>query len=536
MSTLAPRTFGVLALAAFGAGCALAQSDLDRARGLVARQVTIETGPLAGRTFAYRLLLPATIGPDERLPVVLFLHGAGERGDDNVEQVRHFPERMAREAYRERYRTIVIAPQCPRGERWVDVAWNATDGEHTGDARYLDVARAALARTLAEEPCDPDRVYLTGLSMGGFGAWSLACAEPERFAALLPICGGGDPARAERLADLPLWTWHGAADPVVPVDYTRRMVAAVRAAGGAPLYTELPAEGHGAWNAAYAIEAGALDWLFARRREVRDLGLAVACDTEAPRLLLLDTLVAADGPGAQRWEWSPRDADGLREEQVAWFDDPCDVKCIDAGRSLLAAAGGGAVFVVRVADRSLELVTRVDGTPAAVERLPDGRLAVASDGRVLLLAPVAGKRSPPLATVTLDGAAALCWDPARGELCALGARELVGLVPGAAAWTERWRTALPATGQGRDLCWLPGPQRVLVATTAGVLELDADAHRLAPATTLADAGDLLSLAELRAGGPWLCLPAVAPTAPQLVPTAPPLDWPAVRWSRLRAFR
>ena len=118
---------------------------------------------------------------------------------------------------------------------------------------------------LAEEPVDPARVYLTGLSMGGYGSWDLAARHPHRFAALLPICGGGDAATAPRLTSVPIWNFHGTADPVVPVERSRAIIKALTAAGGTPISSELEDVGHDSWTPAYG-NAAVLDWLFAQRR------------------------------------------------------------------------------------------------------------------------------------------------------------------------------------------------------------------------------------------------------------------------------
>jgi predicted peptidase len=124
---------------------------------------------------------------------------------------------------------------------------------------------ALVDDVLATEAADPQRVYLTGLSMGGYGAWDLAARMPKRFAALLPICGGGDEATAARLASLPIWCFHGADDTVVLPGRSRSMIAAVKAAGGSPRYAELKGVGHDSWTPAYR-DPVVLDWLFAQRK------------------------------------------------------------------------------------------------------------------------------------------------------------------------------------------------------------------------------------------------------------------------------
>ena len=216
--------------------------------------------------FRYRLLAPAGPVAGERYPLVVFLHGAGERGRDNDKQLKYLPTWMAEPALRERRPCFLLAPQCREGERWVDVSWadktSLPQGPPTTD---LLAAVAAIQAVSSREAVDPARIYLTGLSMGGYGTWDLAARQPERFAALLPICGGGDEATAPRLAGMPIWCFHGDADTVVPVERSRTMIAAVRAAGGSPKYSELPGVGHDSWTPAYRDPA-VLDWLFRQQR------------------------------------------------------------------------------------------------------------------------------------------------------------------------------------------------------------------------------------------------------------------------------
>ena len=221
--------------------------------------------------FRYRLLRPERLEGDtatnSRLPLVLFLHGAGERGSDNVNQLKYLPTWLAEPAARRRHPCFVLAPQCRMDERWVDVSW--ADGHSTPQSAKASVdlaaAMAALEDVLARESVDSSRIYLTGLSMGGFGTWDLAARTPERFAAIMPVCGGGDERVAGRIASLPTWCFHGDADTAVPVDRSRAMIAAVRAAGGRPIYSELAGVGHDSWTPAYR-DGFVLDWLFAQRR------------------------------------------------------------------------------------------------------------------------------------------------------------------------------------------------------------------------------------------------------------------------------
>jgi len=219
----------------------------------------------------WRLLSPATIEPGRRYPVVLFLHGAGERGDDNTAQLEYLPAWLAEPALRARHPCFVIAPQCRPERRWADAAWAdpASSPQAAEPTTEMAGVIAILAEVLSDPSTaaavDPDRVYLTGLSMGGFGTWDLAARSPERFAAIMPICGGGDERTAPRLARVPVWAAHGDADKAVPVERSRRMIAALKAAGGSPTYVEMPGVGHDSWTPTYRDPA-ALAWLFGQRR------------------------------------------------------------------------------------------------------------------------------------------------------------------------------------------------------------------------------------------------------------------------------
>ena len=124
----------------------------------------------------------------------------------------------------------------------------------------------ALEEIIASEPIDTTRIYLTGLSMGGYGSWDLVARMPNRFAAVVPVCGGGDEKTAPLFANVPVWCFHGDADKAVPVEHSRRMIAAIKSAGGTPKYSELPGVGHDSWTPAYR-DPQVLDWIFSQRRE-----------------------------------------------------------------------------------------------------------------------------------------------------------------------------------------------------------------------------------------------------------------------------
>ncbi|MBN1844321.1 MAG: prolyl oligopeptidase family serine peptidase [Sedimentisphaerales bacterium] len=183
----------------------------------------------------YWLYLPAEYGRTEKKwPLILFLHGAGERGDNLELVTKHGPPKLARQG--KAFPFIIVSPQCPTNYWW---------------PTELEVLNALLDEIIEKYPVDTSRIYLTGLSMGGFGSWSLACRNPERFAAVAPICGGGQPYLAGQLKDVPVWAFHGGKDPVVPPKLSEEMVQAVKNAGGDARLTVYPEAGHDSWTEAY---------------------------------------------------------------------------------------------------------------------------------------------------------------------------------------------------------------------------------------------------------------------------------------------
>lgn len=251
-----------------GGTTAQAEQNDSSAAAFDEKSVTYSGGDYENETFRYRLMSPANIEEDRKYPLILFLHGAGERGHDNLIQLKHFPEVMAKQRYRDRFPCFVLAPQCRKERKWVEVDWSAKDThvspESPGD--QMKVAMQILKKTLAEHPIDPSRIYLTGLSMGGYGSWDLACRHPDLFAAVAPICGGADNSSVQALKDMPVWVAHGDADRVVPPERSRLAVEALRAAGGHPVYVELPGVGHNSWAPSYQDNDGLIPWLFRQAR------------------------------------------------------------------------------------------------------------------------------------------------------------------------------------------------------------------------------------------------------------------------------
>jgi predicted peptidase len=161
----------------------------------------------------------------------------------------------------------LIAPQCPENAKWVEVDWSAST--HQQPKEPSESARLTLELIAAlqkEFSIDPQRIYLTGLSMGGYGTWDLLARRPELFAAGVPVCGGADESTAPKIKNLPIWAFHGAKDQAVKVERSRNMIAALKHTGGKPKYTEYPNVGHDSWNPAYK-DAEMFAWLFAQKRE-----------------------------------------------------------------------------------------------------------------------------------------------------------------------------------------------------------------------------------------------------------------------------
>lgn len=201
----------------------------------------------------YRLILPESYDESKSYPMLVFLHGAGERGNDNELQFFHCVQYLADNLPE----CIIVAPQCPVNNQWVDTPW--ANGAYSVDAvpesNELKAVMELLQALQTEFSVDADRIYASGISMGGFGTWDLMMRHNDYFAAGIAVCGGGDPSKAELLKDTPLYVFHGDADTSVPISGSRDTVQAIRDAGGEKVsYIEYAGAGHGIWNDAFATK------------------------------------------------------------------------------------------------------------------------------------------------------------------------------------------------------------------------------------------------------------------------------------------
>jgi predicted peptidase len=219
-----------------------------------------------GDAISYRILKPERIEAGKTYPLVLFLHGAGERGVDNAAQLTHGVGQFATVENRRKYPCFVVAPQCPADRRWVEVDWALAS--HTmpkTPSMPLGLAFEVIDQLAVKLPVDKNRLYITGLSMGGYGTWDAIQRRPNFFAAAVPVCGGGDVAEASKLKKTPIWAFQGDRDSVVPPCRTPDMIKAMRQAGGSPKMTIYPNVDHDSWTATYADPA-MMAWLFAQKK------------------------------------------------------------------------------------------------------------------------------------------------------------------------------------------------------------------------------------------------------------------------------
>ena len=220
-----------------------------------------------GDTMRYRVFTPADYDPQKKYPLVVALHGSSSRGSDNRGQLRVWVAGWMDPAVQEKHPCIILMPQCPSGDMWVKVSWgNGSQPFPDTPGTPTVMVRALVDKLLKEKTVDPSRIYVIGASMGGYGTWNFATQYPDLVAAAVPICGGGDPTKADNLVDIPIWAFHGDRDRIVLPSGSTDMVKAVKDAGGKNIRATIyEGVGHNSADKAWR-DRDLIDWLFKQKK------------------------------------------------------------------------------------------------------------------------------------------------------------------------------------------------------------------------------------------------------------------------------
>ena len=229
---------------------------------------------MEGKVLPYRILYPENYDKSKKYPLVLFLHGSGERGNNNEKQLVHGSKLFLTAANRKNYPAIIVFPQCPENSFWSSVNIDRSKTPATFEFNYdnpitwpLDAVYKMVSQLVKDEAVDRKRCYITGLSMGGMGTFEMLYRFPKIFAAALPICGGGDALRYdERVKNTAFWIFHGEADAAVNVNESRAMADKLKSLKVDVTYTEYPNVNHNSWDNAFA-ESTFLSWMFLHKRK-----------------------------------------------------------------------------------------------------------------------------------------------------------------------------------------------------------------------------------------------------------------------------
>jgi predicted peptidase len=261
MNTSAFRMIGLSVLIIIGIGISPVRAQSSR---FAAASFTGSKGD----TLKYRIMNP-DYNPSRKYPLIIFLHGSGERGNDNEAQLKWGVMNFATDQMMSMHPAIVVAPQCPEKLGWS----NFNDRNDPKALRMMstpskpmELVIQLIGKLTKEMPVDPSRIYITGLSMGGFGTFDAIARYPDLFAAAVPVCGGGDISTAAAIVHIPIWIFHGAEDAAVNPEFSMKMAAALTEAGGHPGFTQYPESGHFSWLAAYS-DPQMIEWLFRQRKE-----------------------------------------------------------------------------------------------------------------------------------------------------------------------------------------------------------------------------------------------------------------------------
>lgn len=222
----------------------------------------------SGRTMPYRLYLPPDYDPAQTYPLILSFHGAGERGTDNLKQLRPWVAGWMDPEVQKKHPCIILMPQCPAGQQWVDSPFGK--GSYSLNtipmSKSMLLAKELFDEIVREKSIDRSRIYVTGASMGGYATWNFVMRYPELVAAAVPYCGAGDPSRAANLIDIPIWAFHGDQDTIIPPSGSQDMVDAIRKAGGDRIkLTIYEGVQHGSYARAWKTPE-LVDWVFSQKK------------------------------------------------------------------------------------------------------------------------------------------------------------------------------------------------------------------------------------------------------------------------------
>lgn len=235
-----------------------------KAQSMYSKQQFVST---KGDSLLYRQLVPQLVEKDMKYPLVLFLHGAGERGNDNEAQLQHGAMMFTNPVNRDNYPTFALFPQCPANSYWAPVNRNGKKDESFFPSvapipAPLQAVKELLDQFTDSNPVDTSRIYIVGLSMGGMGTFEMVCRYPDLFAAAIPICGGVNTIRLEKInTETSFRIYHGDADTVVPVKFSRDAYITLKRKGADVEYTEFPGVNHNSWTPAFNMP-DFMEWLF----------------------------------------------------------------------------------------------------------------------------------------------------------------------------------------------------------------------------------------------------------------------------------
>lgn len=216
-----------------------------------------------GDSLNYRQL-DSDYQPKEKYPLVIFLHGAGERGSDNKKQLKWGVQNFASDQNMKLHPSIIIAPQCPEKSNWCNYS-KSNVVYQSSPTKTMKLVIELIHHAIETLPVDTNRIYITGLSMGGFGTFDAICRYPDLFAAAVPVCGGGDINKASTIAHIPIWIFHGAMDATIDPILSQNMIEALTKTGAHPGYTQYPEVGHFSWISAYS-DMMMMDWLYRQHK------------------------------------------------------------------------------------------------------------------------------------------------------------------------------------------------------------------------------------------------------------------------------